>query len=178
MTRKKLLKNKNSYFPPGILTLAGTIALMSSSPAQSQVNYFERYRRPISFRDCTTQECWLDAAKYCEPVIYNATLSIEIATATAQHELWGPTATDQCIYFQEVQSLQAFGQDAPVGRGLQFICVYESGDDLVLEWEVFFGKRSGTLGATAGMADPATNISPSTKSIDDRHIASCQSIMP
>lgn len=166
------------YYSLGLLTLSAAIAPMASPPAQAQVNYFEQYQRPISFRTCTTQDCWLESAKLCEPVIYNATLSIDIATATAQHELWGATAAGKCIYFQEVESLQAFGEEAPAGRGLQFICVYESGDDLVLEWEVFFGKRSGTLGATANMQDPVTKISPSSKTINDRHIASCQSIMP
>jgi len=116
------------------------------------------------------------AAASCSPVRYTGEFSIGIATSLSTQEIWGIQNGD-CITYSEVVSLNAFGQDVPDADGMLTLCVYDRPEDLQLEWDVFYGRAEGTFGGTAGMFDPNTGIARTSKDIDGRQIAVCDTYM-
>lgn len=158
-----------------------TIALAFGIPpasAQAPTTFFQVLSRPNNQANCETMDCWLEATRACTPTTFSTDISMGIAATNSVFELWGTTATGGCVYYQFVQSLEAFGQNVPDGSGMEIICLYNQGTDLTLEWEVFLGKRDGTFGGTGGLVDPKTGISVNSKTVNDREVAQCAIKMP
>lgn len=156
------------------------MALASGIPqtlAQAPTTFFEVFSRPNNQANCETMECWLEATRACTPSKFSTDVSIGIAATNSVFELWGATSGG-CVYYQFVQTLEAFGQNVPDGSGMEIICLYPQARDLTFEWEVFLGKRDGTFGGTGGIVDPKTGISVNSKSVNDREVAQCAIKMP
>jgi len=158
----------------GAVLSSGVIQALAQAPA----TFFQTLNRPHNQATCDTMDCWLKATQTCTPTKFVADLSIGIAATNSVVELWGQTGAGGCIYYQLVQSLDAFGQNVPDGAGMEILCVYPRPSDITLEWEIFLGLRKGTFGGTGGFVDPQTQISINSKTVNDREVAKCAIKMP
>lgn len=140
------------------------------------------YQRPTQLKDCgDDQECFLAAAKTCEPASGNFKVSLDFfgidVTATGTAELWG-RKQGQCIFYSRSRTssngMSASGRQRALEKGATeaelakvneelirsmrqtppsiMACQFRRNTDLVAWLETSYGKRRGTLGGESSFS--------------------------